>query len=173
MLRSFKIERPKANSQKVIVMMIAYAFTILPRDGNKSLFARIIFSFVSGLKNPNTRFLKDAKSAVIKQHATIATTIETSVVGIRFAVFQIPRSGVERIEKSKSFDADGVSEDELNNVATSLELLPTCDRGEEEDDYDDEEDDEEEKWDVSASAAAGGLFFGLMAGRNEEKKSSS
>ena len=54
------------------------------------------------------------------------------------------------------------AEDELNNVASSLELLPTCDRG-----------DEEEDWDVSASAAAGGLFFGLKAGRKGGKKSAS
>ena len=39
----------------------------------------------------------------------MATTIETSVVGICFAVFQMPRSGVERIEKSKSVGAVGAS----------------------------------------------------------------
>ena len=66
------------------------------------------------------------------------------------------------------WDGLETAEDELNNVASSLELLPTCDRGEEEDDYDEEED-----WDVSASAAAGGLFFGLKAGRKGGKKSSS
>ena len=71
------------------------------------------------------------------------------------------------------WDGLETAEDELNNVASSLELLPTCDCGEEdelydedeeeEDEYEDdeEEDDEEEDWDVSASAAKGGLFFGL------------
>ena len=67
------------------------------------------------------------------------------------------------------WDGLETAEDELNNVASSLELLPTCDRGDEEDDYMDEEED----WDVSASAAAGGLFFGLKAGRKGGKKSSS
>ena len=66
------------------------------------------------------------------------------------------------------WDGLETAEDELNNVASSLELLPTCDCGEEDELYDEDEeeedeyeDDEEEDWDVSASAAKGGLFFGL------------
>ena len=40
------------------------------------------------------------------------------------------------------WDGLETAEDELNNVASSLELLPTCDRGEEEDDYEEDEDDD-------------------------------
>ena len=70
------------------------------------------------------------------------------------------------------WDGLETAEDELNNVASSLELLPTCDRGEEEDDYEEDEDDEEEDWDVSASAAAGGMFFGLKTLFDREDKPS-
>jgi len=66
---------------------------------------------------------------------------------------------------------DGVDSvvDELQTAIDSLELLPTCDKGEEDDLYD-EDDEEEEDWDldISKSMAAGAIHFGLKAGKQDE-----
>lgn len=67
------------------------------------------------------------------------------------------------------WDGLETAEDELHNVVSSLEMLPTCDRGlddmEEEEDFEDDIED-----DYSASLAADALYFGLKADRKEEKK---
>ena len=132
--------------------------------------------------------MKNKHQAIIKKAVEQLEKIKTEVEKVKNELqeeydelsFEAQDSeyGEELQTALDSLDAalwDGLetAEDELNSVASSLELLPTCDRGEEEDDYDDEEDEDDEDWDVSASAAAGGLFFGLKAGWKEEKKSSS
>ena len=70
------------------------------------------------------------------------------------------------------FDGVDSAVDELQMAVDSLELLPTCDKGEEDDLYD-EDDEEEEDWDldISKSMAAGDIHFGLKAGKREEKPS--
>lgn len=58
------------------------------------------------------------------------------------------------------FDGVDSAVDELQMAIDNLELLPTCDKGEEEEDWD---------LDISKSMAAGAIHFGLKAGKREEK----
>jgi hypothetical protein len=73
------------------------------------------------LKRLRKTFLTVLKSDAIKQQAIIAITTETIVVGICFAVFKIPESGVARLEISKFVvGASGEFEEFKNSLSFSL-----------------------------------------------------
>lgn len=75
------------------------------------------------------------------------------------------------IEALDTILIDGLetADDELFNAVSSLEMLPTCDRGMDEDE---DLDDDEDNWDVDVSGAvtAGALYFGFKAGNKKEEK---
>ena len=69
-----------------------------------------------------------------------------------------------------AYDGIDATIEDLELAIDSLELLPTCDKGEEDDLYD-EDEEEIEEWDldISKSMAAGAIHFSLKAGKRDEK----
>ena len=105
--------------------------------------------------------LEKVKDELQEEYDDLSFDAQTSEYGDEL------QSAIDSLDIALS-DSLETTEDELQYVAKSLDLLPTCDRGEEDELYDEDEEEEdeyedveEEDWDVSASAAKGGLFFGL------------